>query len=71
MCEIWRERRLVQCENGLDILHTYDKMGMIGGYQVNETKVARNADERTADRIVYRNVRLVTPLKSKSVFIGK
>ena len=40
-------------------------------YHVSETKVARNVDERRAETIVYRNLGLVIPLKSNSVFKGR
>ena len=41
------------------------------GYHVSETKVARKADERSAETKAYRSAFLDTPLKSKSILIGR
>ena len=40
-------------------------------YQVNETNVARNAEERIADSKAYRSAFLDTPRRRSSIFIGR
>ena len=40
-------------------------------YHVSETKVARKADERSAETKAYRSAFLDAPLKSKSILMGR